>query len=342
MGQLTLACREVDGSVTPPIAVIDYRETGWYERTAGVVDMPADRALTDDELALVAARPLALVASRPKLGLRRVVIEETPVHVRADAFVARLDPEDPWVVRFYVTDRGNPMPNAQVNLRVSLPVDPSTGAVPPGTAQRYPAEGLTFPASVTTDDQGIAEVTLVAGDSALGPVRAPVDGQVYSVFYHVDGVAAVNPSNCLSVLVWNAFGADNPAPTTWGTGIGTIFRAYGNLYPAMTNSVHLDLAVRANVLDRSQDIADRLELPITDPQYMPVTRDLSGAKMRAMRDWLHNPVEDPAPDEGVAAQAEPPTPPAPLPLAPDADLDAELGGKTLFARRPIPGPDLKA
>jgi hypothetical protein len=348
MGMLMLACREVDGSVTPAIATIDYGQNGWYERTAGVVDLPADRTLTDDELALVAARPLALVTFNPQTGLRRVVIEETPVYVRADtmsdataaaptksfAFVARLDPADRCVVRLYVTERGMPKAGAQVNLRVRLPVDPSTGAVPPGMAELFPEKGLTFPASVTTDAQGIAEVTLVAGDP--GPVRAPADGEVYGIACHVDGVAAVNPSNRLSVLVWNAYGPDNPAPTSWDDGIGAIFRAYGNLYPSMTHSAGLDVAVRKNVLDRASDIADRLGRPITDPRYMPVTRDLSGAKKKALLAWLDNPPPgDLAPAEEVAT-GEPAAP------APEPDIGPGPGGKTLFAERTVRGLDPEA
>lgn len=54
LGDLVLAARADDGSVTD-IAPIDYRGAGWYERTAGVVDLPAGRTLGDQEAERVAA-----------------------------------------------------------------------------------------------------------------------------------------------------------------------------------------------------------------------------------------------------------------------------------------------
>jgi hypothetical protein len=153
IGELTLAYRDDGGTVTS-LAPIDYRQPGWYENTAGVVDLPADRALTDDELVQVAGRPLLIAAVND--GQRSVAIEETPVYVRADMFVARLDPETPWVVRFYVTERGQPKANAQVTLQVTLPQGLSADAVTRLTA------GLDVPAPVKAHGPrpGLAAVLL--------------------------------------------------------------------------------------------------------------------------------------------------------------------------------------
>jgi hypothetical protein len=338
IGELTLAYRDDGGTVTP-LAPIDYRQPGWYERTAGVVDLPADRALTDDELAQVGGHPLLIAAVNN--GQHSVAIEETPVHVRADMFVARLDPETPWVVRFHVTERGKPKANAEVVLR---------GLRPPGPEDAVTRlmAGLEVRVPVTSDQHGVAEATLVAHDPGSprfyydgSGERVDLDGQVYRISYAVAGSAAVNPSNILSVLVWNAFPADPGHPPTWNTGIGAIFRPYGNLYPFMTvtPSVDLDLAVYEQVAERSLDIADRLRLPITDPQYMPVTRDLSGQKTQAILTWLDNPGPDGNPLLGppaVEAIAPAPEPVAPVdelaPVAVDPQ-EIELGSKTAFARR---------
>lgn len=143
----------------------------------------------------------------------------------------------------------------------------------------------------------------------------------------------------MSVLVWNRFPTDPGHPPTWNTGIGAIFRPYGNLYPFMTQSVGLDLAVYQKVAERSLDIADRLRLPITDPRYMPVTRDLSGQKTQAILAWLDNPGPDgnpllgPPAVEGIAPAPEPVAPAAaPAPVAVDPE-EVALGSKTAFARR---------
>jgi hypothetical protein len=339
LGELTLAYRDDGGTVTP-LAPIDYRHAGWYERTAGVVDLPADRALTGDELAQVADHPLLIVAVND--GQPSVAIEETPVHVRADMFIARLDPETPWVVRFHVTERGKPKANAQVILQVSRPPGPEDAVT------RLLA-GLELPPSpVTSDQHGVAEATLTAHDPGSprfyndgSGERGALDGQVYMIRYAVAGVAAVNPSNVVSVLVWNRFPTDPEHPLTWNTGIGAIFRPYGNLYPFMTltQSVDLDLAVYEKVAERSLDIAVRLGLPITDPLYMPVTRDLSGQKTQAILAWLDNPGPDgnpllgPPAVEGIAPVPEPVAPvAAPAPVAVDPQ-DVALGSKTAFARR---------
>ena len=333
IGDLTLAYRDDGGTVTS-LAPIDYRQPGWYENTAGVVDLPADRALTDDELAQVAGHPLLIAAVND--GQRSVAIEETPVYVRADLFVARLDPETPWVVRFHVTERGQPKANAQVTLQVSRPPGPADAVT------RLMA-GLEVPVPVTSDQHGVAEVRLMAHDpgspryyyDGFGE-RVDVDGQVYRVRYAVAGVAAVNPSNILSVLVWNGFPVDPGHPPTWNTGIGAIFRPYGNLYPFMTNIVGLDLALYEQVAESSQEIAARLGLPVTDRGYMPVTRDLSGQKTQAVLAWLNNPGPDGNPLLGppavgeLAPAAEPAAAPAPAVVDPQ---DVALGSKTAFARR---------
>lgn len=203
--------------------------------------------------------------------------------------------------------------------------------------------GLEVPVPVTSDQHGVAEVRLMAHDPGSpryyydgSGERVDVDGQVYRVRYAVAGVAAVNPSNILSVLVWNGFPVDPGHPPTWNTGIGAIFRPYGNLYPYMTNSVGLDLALYEKVAESSLEIAARLGLPVTDPGYMPVTRDLSGQKTQAVLAWLNNPGPDGNPLLGpptvgeLAPAAEPAAAPAPAAVDPQ---DVALGSKTAFARR---------
>jgi hypothetical protein len=326
IGDLSLAYRDDAGSLTA-IAPIDYRGAGWYETTAGVVDLPADRALTDDELVQAAAHPLAILQVRN--GQQRVAIAETPVHVRADAFVNRLDPTDRWVVRLWVTERGEPKENAQVTFRLRLPA---------GSPAQFPVGGLSFPASVTTGADGLAEATFVAADPGAdrfmydGTPRDHLDGQLYKVVYEVDGLPSPNPSNQLNVLVFTTY----TGAATWLGGLDRILVAYGNLYPSMTNAIGLDLADLDQVVGSLDAIVDRLGLPVTDPGYMPVSRDLSGTRRAAILHWLTNPGPDgrpelgvaPAGGEGIAAAA-----PIPSPLAGRDDLDLTLGGKTVFALR---------
>lgn len=345
IGELTLAYRGNGGTVTP-LAPIDYRSPGWYESTAGIIALPADRPLTDEELAAVVDRPLLIAAVQN--GQQSIAIEETPVHVRADIFINRLNPGDPWTVRFFVTELGKAKAGAQVDLQVSPPPGPAD-------AVTKLLAGLEVPASVITDAHGVAEATLTAHDPGNprfyndgSGERRVVDGQVYMINYAVSGSPAPNPSNRLSVLVWNRFPSDGPvAPghrLSWTGEIGPILRTYGNLYPFMTvtAAVDLDLAVYEQVIEHASDIADRLQLPITNPRYMPVTRDLSGQKTQAILAWLNspgddgNPLLDP-PAEGITLPPQQPVAPGPDARSPKVTVpdpeEAELGSKTAFARR---------
>lgn len=67
-------------------------------------------------------------------GRQRTLSEESLVHVRADEFVARLDPGDRWTVRLHVSERGRPLAGVWVNLFLLLPQVPPGAAVPGGTA----------------------------------------------------------------------------------------------------------------------------------------------------------------------------------------------------------------
>ena len=328
IGDLLLRCRADDGTDSE-LASVDYRGAAWYETTAGVVDLPADRTLTDEELAAVAAGRLRLVTRRS--GQERVVTEEALVHVRADEFVARLDPGDEWTVRLHVTQRGEPLPGARVNLFLLTPRDPDAAA-------DFPVGGLTVPASADTGADGIAEATLVAADPgdprffyfSEDALRVHVDGQVYRIGYAVDGVPQPNPSNLLSVLVWNTFVPDDPP--TWHGSMRDVLVQYGDLYPWMTRfGPQLDMALYDSIADQRQDILDVLELSVTDSGYMPVSRDMSGSRRAALVAWLTDLGPDGKPLLGVEqpVTADREAPAAARRKVPDADL----GGKTAAGER---------
>jgi hypothetical protein len=154
-----------------------------------------------------------------------------------------------------------------------------------------------------------------------------VDGQVYRIVYQLKGIDQPNPSNFLSILVWNDFVSDEPP--TWHGSMRRVCEQYGNLYPWMTNSgPKLDLADYARIADADarKDIIDVLSLSSANAHYMPVTRDLSESRRKALLRWLKEVGADGRPLLGTppatAAQAMPSTPLA----APAAQAD--LGSKT--------------
>lgn len=330
IGALFFACRNSDGSLSE-IGEIDYRAAGWYENTAGIAEVPFDRNVTEHERQLIEDAKWCLLAKRQ--GERFVVSEEPDAHIRADMFVARLNPGDRCTVRFHVSRLGKPAGSAKINLFLMVPPGPDA-------EQHFPVGGLSFPPTVICDGEGNAEVVFVADDPgdprffylADPTLRIDVDGQVYRIGYEVDGHEQPNPSNLLSILVWNTFVADEPP--TWHGSMRRVFVQYGNLYPWMTKfGPQLDLAEYEQVVEDRDEIIAILSSSTLDPIYMPVTRDLSRARRDAMLRWLSEVGSDGKPLLG----AEPP--PEPLVAAAKefasvaAIAEPELGSKTFAGLR---------
>lgn len=344
LGALTLACQVAGGQGEPegllPLAQVDYRQKGWYEACAGVVELPADRVLTAEELAAVAENPLALVLPGPA-GLPEVAVSEPPsgLFVRADQFVFRLDSGENAVVRVYATRFGKPLADAAV--QAAFDISGLQGGDPP---VGVPPEALSFPVEVTTDARGVAELSLRAGNP--GNPRGYIDGQVYGVRplpQAVEGDAAypVTPSHFISVLVWDPFDAGDPP--TWHGGLQPVFQQFANLYPVMAR--FLDLGDYASVCANRDLLLLAFGHDPQDPNYMPVTRELSMAKRAVILRWLRevgpdgNPLLG-TPRPGTLRSAAPPASegiPASSALAGGENIPAEafVDGKTAAAARAI-------
>ena len=138
----------------------------------------------------------------------------------------------------------------------------------------------------TTDANGLAPiaVTVNVPDITLPGIRQPLDSQVYYILLNdPEGNVIGDISNApISVLLWKAYQA--PATPTWND-VGPIFSAYARLYPGM--KARLDISDEATVLGFASGIWGHMTLPITDPAYMPVTRDLSPSKMAMIVAWLN-------------------------------------------------------
>jgi hypothetical protein len=174
--------------------------------------------------------------------------------------------------------------------------------------------------------------------TAPGNPRAFIDGQVYGVRPILESALPAegyNPWDFVSLLVFDEFTPDEP-PTWWGTPQGSlqpIFQQYANLYPIMQD--FLDLGDYDSVCAHAGLLQLAFSLPLEDPNSMPITRDLSPAKRKAILRWLSEPGPDGKPRKGV----EPPPPPPPtatlqplaLPSAPDGK--PLRGGKTIAMSR---------
>lgn len=302
LGTLSLGYEVTDpsgASVTVIEADIPYRESGWYQTTAGVVELPAGRDLTDDELNAIASNPLVLQVT-PAGGAATTAIAEPPsgLYIRADAFVFRLNPGDQAQARLYATKFGQPHPGAVVQaVQDTSQLQGGTGPLTPGT----PSTAIQFSATFQTDANGRAPLTITATDP--GNPRRFIDGQVYGVRPALEETLGINypfnPADFISLLVWSAFEPDEPV--TWHGSLQPIFQQYANLYPVMQG--FMDLSDYDSVCDNRELLLLAFGLEAGDPNSMPVTRDLSAARRQAILRWLTETGPDGKPLKGSAPLA---------------------------------------
>jgi hypothetical protein len=288
------------------LGTIDYIRQGWYEETAGVVELPADRELTTDEIESLKKSPLALLTEKDP-GAQTAAITEPPsgLHVGADMFVFRLAPKETASVHLYPTVYGEPLPEARIigfldpNGLHAGPGDPPIGT---------PPSGIEFLARVVADKQGRAMLPIIAGDPK-NP-RGYIDGQVYGVRYALEETLSPDtdypfgPSDYISVQVYDEFVPDEPL-AWFGTETGSIqpiFQQYANLYPVMYR--FLDMASYDDVCRHRDMLLFAFGLELSDPNSMPVTRDLSPSRRKAILRWLREVGSDSKPLLGVRPPAD--------------------------------------
>lgn len=309
-------------------------DPNWYPRTAGIVALP----LTSAGLAQVAASPLAITGPA---GSQVVITERLAgTFVRADSFVFRLSPGDMQDIPVYANQWGRPLVGAVVAFTAdSGQLQPLTG-VPVAT----PPNAVSFNGSATTNGDGVALLRVTAGDPGKPRWAAVdkygIDGQVYGIRPALadPSIAAgpVNQWDFISLLVWSGFSA--PTPVTWYD-VQPIFQQYANLYPAMLR--FLNLADHDEVVANAYLLELAFNLPITDPNTMPVTRDLSPAKRRAVLSWLADPLQGIAQPEARERNLAAAEPAAVIDDATPASTATNGGKAAAAARRLILTTDLE-
>jgi hypothetical protein len=78
---------------------------------------------------------------------------------------------------------------------------------------------------------------------------------------------------------------DPPEVPSWETDLAPIFVQYGNLYPAMSRGL-FNFADYSTVAAHARVLLFAFTRGIDDPNYMPVTRDLSSGKVAMITKWL--------------------------------------------------------
>lgn len=304
-----------------------YTDPAWYANTAGVVWLP----LTGHHLKQIAAAPLTL----QRKGTSHSISEwGSGAFVRTDDFVYRMSPGDSVAIPVYAMQWGTPLAGVAVGF-VRDPSQLQPGSDPPDILNGPPVatpDILTFAATATTDSNGVAVLSVTAGDP--GNVRwfnhgtdYGLDGQVYGIrpgFVDASLTAGpINNWNFISFLVWSGFTASYPQ--TWAD-VQPIFQQYANLYPVMNR--FLNLADFDSVVAKTRWLKLAFALDPADPNAMPVTRDLSPAKRNAILAWLDNPLLGaPTPDRA------PPLGQRAMRAAVATGLSSKGGKSAAYARR---------
>ncbi|AUH49388.1 hypothetical protein CXB49_00310 [Chromobacterium sp. ATCC 53434] len=292
-----------------PLATIDISNAGLLSRS-GIVAVP----ISDAVMPTINSLPLALVTaandSGDGLALLLCCEGEYGWEVRADQFALRLDPNGGYpdasvdantlTSTVFVAQYGVPLANGEVTLvetwtkpqvdsgdcPTDNPPQTTPKAAPPTT--NLPQEQIHFTqASPRTDGYGRIDLT-IAGPKALGYPRGYLDGQLFNYSYNfAGGLTTPQPTvqqtfDQYAIVVRSSYTA--PSPVDWSD-VQPILQQYANLYPVMSQGL-FDFSQREQADANAFILKFVLDKPDDDPDQMPVTRDLSSSKRRALVDYF--------------------------------------------------------
>jgi hypothetical protein len=248
--------------------------------------------------------PLALVQPDSSGNEAVVCMTEAAngLEVRPEQFVFRLDPNDPAANQvtstMYAARYGKRLPNPQITLAMNPPTaDDQDGdcpaSVPVETTPQAPMPTNNIPTlaiqmaiaqELGRGQEGKCTVTL-KGPQTMGTPRSYMDGQLYTIAYNFSGPeqAVQQQFDCYAVLVFSTFAA--PAQPTWDD-VQPILQQYANLYPVMSKGL-FDFS-QQEIADANADILYFVfnNDNVDDPDYMPVTRDMSSSKRKMLVDYF--------------------------------------------------------
>ena len=272
-----------------PLGEINYRAPNWLFDTSGIHAL----RLEPQQLESALAAPLALAVEQPA-GTNLIAIRENDngLFCCAEDFVQRIDAPGKSTTVIYSAQYGRPLKGAKIALSLQPPKSGVGGgdAKAPNQPQAVipeigtPTDGLSFPATLISDWDGRADVEIVAR-ALEKPPRGYVDGQIYLISYGIDGEPANAHPQYDLIAVHARDSYEVPAKPAWIPDISPILTQYGNLYPVMSQRL-VDLSDPESIRRNLKILRLAFSLDVDDPNYMPVTRDLSAGKRAAIQRWL--------------------------------------------------------
>ncbi len=260
----------------------------WLMETGGILTCK----LKKKELQLLKNNQLVLIQEQDK-ALNQIAKEPVNgLYMRADQNVQRIDPGDQVDVDFYIYQRGNPVPDAQVVVSLDPKVtgagsgpsndpDPPIAKIP---ANNVPVGKVLLSKPIGTNQIGKTTITL--SGTPPGNPRKYIDGQIYLFSYQLSNVSKdqLNQYWNDKVIVHLRDEFHVPAKPNWSD-VKPIWVQFGNLYPIMSHHI-MDFNIRKDILAQKNILHFAFTREIEDPLYMPVTRDLSRNKMETLVKWL--------------------------------------------------------
>jgi len=294
LGKLQVAVIPPSGSPSV-LGDYDYSQAA-YQQRAGIQEFDA----TPEQLKMLMMMPLGIMQTTGPGQSPVVPLGEGAncTYVNATQIVYRMNPGDCQDVEIIAVQFGERAGGQSISLALNgdnlqpaplsaaPPFSPNPPQQPTPTAMipvATPTSALTIPSAVTTDNDGSAKFQMMASDP--GNPRGFIDGQVYNVAFSwaedQDQSFPPDSNGALSVLVFDRYAGE----PTWES-VQPFLAQYAKLYPFMDSLFPPGLADPTVYQQNIQAFQSVLALPVEDPRYMPVTRDMSEDKRQLLLAWL--------------------------------------------------------
>ncbi|XP_028390804.1 uncharacterized protein LOC114515704 [Dendronephthya gigantea] len=274
------------------ISRVYYKEYGGYLYTSGinVVDIPKPLKKKLD-------KQFVLAKIDEKGACTTIFLAENKegINVRSKShFVFRAQYNEVIYGSLFFTRFGKTPTMERENNAINLKLEKADSII------RDHPEGPDQPFGLFQDanDPGIYNYYFYAMNNPNN-IRKIIDGQIYALQYTYNGYP-LNPdrdeamNTAICIHVYDEF--DPPDRPTWLTDIYPIFHLYDNLFPVMRSFINL--ADYDSVVEKKCHVITAMSLNFHDPQFMPVTRDLSPPKTEMILKWL----DDDKPELGQSHQ----------------------------------------
>ena len=170
-----------------------------------------------------------------------------------------------------------------------------------------PTDGVSYNHEAIVDQTGYARFVFHANSIKKNPRQElDLDGQVYLFMYHIKGEpwicsgdikdtmedqnGYVTCVEMITIKVFSDISYDSYTKVyTWVDHVSPIFLQYARLYPMMKKIVNLGKYEDVTQPQVLRLLNFSMQLDLSHPNHMPVSRDLSSSKRKMILEWLTKP-----------------------------------------------------